>query len=109
MAKRGHSRDKRSDCKQVCIAPVVTRQGIPLGYEVLDGNRTDVTTVEEIVGTMEERYGKANRVWVMERGMTSKDNVSVAYRGATREPDEPSGITHCSSVPCRPQTPWCGG
>lgn len=75
MAKRGHSRDHRSDCKQVCIALVVTREGIPLGYEVFDGNRVDVTTVEDIVGTMEERYGKARRIWVMDRGMTSADNV----------------------------------
>jgi transposase len=76
MAKRGHSRDHRPDCKQVCIALVVTREGIPLGYEVFDGNRVDVTTVEQIVGTMEERYGQAHRVWVMDRGMTSKDNVA---------------------------------
>lgn len=76
MAKRGHSRDHRSDCKQVCIALVVTREGMPLGYEVFDGNRVDVTTVEHIVGTMEERYGKAQRIWVMDRGMTSADNVS---------------------------------
>jgi len=76
MAKRGHSRDHRSDCKQVCIALVVTREGMPLGYEVFDGNRVDVTTVEHIVGTMEQRYGKAQRIWVMDRGMTSADNVS---------------------------------
>ena len=76
QAKRGHSRDKRSDCKQVCIALVVTRDGIPLGYEVFDGNRQDVTTVEEIVTTMEGRYGLANRVWVMDRGMSSADNLT---------------------------------
>jgi transposase len=76
MAKRGHSRDHRSDCKQVCIALVVTREGMPLGYEVFDGNRVDVTKVEHIVGTMEQRYGKAQRIWVMDRGMTSADNVS---------------------------------
>lgn len=76
QAKRGHSRDHRPDCKQVCIALVVTREGIPLGYEVFDGNRVDVTTVEEIVGTMEARYGLANRIWVMDRGMTSASNLS---------------------------------
>ena len=75
IAKRGYSRDHRPDCKQVCIALVVTREGMPVGYEVFDGNRVDVTTVEEIVGTMEERYGKANRVWVMDRGMTSAANI----------------------------------
>jgi transposase len=76
QAKRGHSRDHRSDCKQVCIALVVTREGIPLGYEVFDGNRVDVTTVEEIVGTMEARYGLAKRIWVMDRGMTSAANIA---------------------------------
>lgn len=84
MAKRGHSRDHRPDCKQVCIALVVTREGIPLGYEVFDGNRVDVTTVEQIVDTMEERYGKARRVWVMDRGMTSKDNVAWLQRTGRR-------------------------
>ena len=76
QAKRGHSRDHRPDCKQVCIALVVTREGIPLGYEVFDGNRVDVTTVEEIVGTMEARYGLAKRIWVMDRGMTSAANIA---------------------------------
>jgi len=75
QAARGHSRDHRPDCKQVCIALVVTRQGLPLGYEVFAGNRTDVTTVEEIVTTMEARHGRANRVWVMDRGMVSEDNL----------------------------------
>jgi len=76
LAARGHSRDHRPDCKQVCIGLVVTRQGMPLGYEVFAGNRTDVTTVEEIVGTMEARYGRAHRVWVMDRGMTSAETVA---------------------------------
>ena len=76
LAQRGHSRDHRPDCKQVCIALVVTREGMPLGYEVFAGNRTDVTTVEEIVETMETRYGMAQRVWVMDRGMSSADNVA---------------------------------
>ena len=75
QAARGHSRDHRPDCKQVCIALVVTRQGLPLGYEVFAGNRTDVTTVEEIVTTMEKRHGRADRVWVMDRGMVSEDNL----------------------------------
>jgi transposase len=76
LAQRGHSRDHRPDCKQVCIALVVTREGMPLGYEVFAGNRTDVTTVEEIVETMEVRYGIAERVWVMDRGMMSAENVA---------------------------------
>lgn len=76
LAHRGYSRDHRPDCKQVCIALVVTREGLPLGYEVFAGNRTDVTTVEEIVETMEARYGLAQRIWVMDRGMTSEENLA---------------------------------
>jgi hypothetical protein len=75
LAQRGHSRDHRPDCKQVCLALVVTRDGMPLGYEVFAGNRTDVTTVEDIVDAMEARYGLAQRIWVMDRGMTSQDNL----------------------------------
>lgn len=76
QAKRGYSRDKRPDCKQVCIALVVTKEGMPLGYEVFDGNRRDVTTVKEIVTKMESRYGAADRIWVMDRGMISKENLA---------------------------------
>jgi len=79
--KRGYSRDQRPDCKQVCIALVVSRCGMPLGYEVFDGNRTDVTTVEEIVTMIEGRYGKADRIWVMDRGMTSKNNLEFLRQG----------------------------
>jgi transposase len=75
LAKRGYSRDQRSDCKQVCIALVVTRCGMPLGYEVFAGNTADVTTVKGIVEMMEKRYGKSDRIWVMDRGMTSEDNL----------------------------------
>jgi transposase len=71
LAQRGYSRDHRPDCKQVCIALVVTRDGMPLGYEVFAGNRTDVATVEEIVETMEARFGIADRVWIKNRGSTS--------------------------------------
>ena len=74
-AQRGYSRDKRGDCKQVCIGLVVTKEGLPLGYEVFAGNRSDVTTVEEIVETMEDRYGRADRIWAMDRGMVSEDNM----------------------------------
>jgi len=84
MAKRGHSRDHRPDCKQVCIALVVTREGLPLGYEIFDGNRVDVTTVEQIVGTMEKRFGLANRIWVMDRGMVSEQNVAWLQKTARR-------------------------
>ena len=75
LAQRGYSRDHRGDCKQVCLALVVTREGLPLGYEVFAGNRVDVTTVEAIVSRMEERFGIADRVWVMDRGMVSRSNI----------------------------------
>lgn len=84
MAKRGYSRDGRPDCKQVCIGLVVTRDGFPLGYELFDGNRVDVSTVEDIVGEMEERYGKAGRIWVMDRGMTSAHNLEWLRQGGRR-------------------------
>src|SRR3989441_827064 len=58
LAQRGHSRDHRPDCKQVCLTLVVKRDGMPVGYEVFAGNRTDVATVEEIVEAMEARYGR---------------------------------------------------
>jgi transposase len=80
-AKRGYSRDKRADCKQVLIALVVTKEGIPLGYEVFDGNRHDSTTVEEIIEKMESRYGSADRIWVMDRGMTSEENIDFLKLG----------------------------
>lgn len=73
LAQRGYSRDHRPDCKQVCIGLVVSREGFPVAYEVFAGNRTDVTTVEEIVESMEARHGKARRVWVMDRGMVSEE------------------------------------
>lgn len=76
LAARGHSSDQRADCKQVTIALVVTREGLPLGYEVFAGNRGGVTTVEEIVTTMEARHGRAERIWVMDRGMVSEENLA---------------------------------
>lgn len=84
QAQRGYSRDKRSDCKQVCIGLVVTRDGIPLGYEVFEGNRNDVTTWQEIVTTMEARYGRANRIWCGDRGMMSKENIAFMESGDRR-------------------------
>jgi len=75
QAKRGYSRDHRPDCKQVCIALVVSREGLPLGYEVFNGNRHDATTVEDIVIKIESQYGQAERIWVMDRGMLSEDNL----------------------------------
>lgn len=82
-AARGYSRDSRPDCKQVCIGLVCTPEGLPLSYEVFAGNRADVTTVEEIVCAMEEKYGQAQRIWVMDRGMVSEENIAfLRARGA---------------------------
>jgi transposase len=75
QAQRGYSRDSRPDCVQVCIGLVVTPEGLPLGYEIFDGNRADVTTVEEIIEAMRAKYGHERRVWVMDRGMVSEDNL----------------------------------
>jgi len=74
-AARGYSRDNRPDCKQVCLGLVVSPEGLPLAYEVFAGNRNDVTTVEEIITLMEEKYGRAKRIWVMDRGMVSEANL----------------------------------
>ena len=76
LAQRGDSRDHRPDCKPVCLARIVTRAGLPLGSEVFPGNRTDVTTVTEIVTAMEARFGVAQRIWVMDRGMVSATNLT---------------------------------
>lgn len=84
LAQRGHSRDHRPDCKQVCIALVVSREGMPVGYEVFAGNRVDVTTVEEIVEAIEGKYGRASRVWVMDRGMVSEENLQWMREGKRR-------------------------
>jgi len=75
QAQRGYSRDGRPDCKQVCIGLVVTPEGLPLAYEVFAGNRSDVTTVEDIVDLMEKKYGRAERIWAMDRGMISEENL----------------------------------
>ena len=76
LAQRGYSRDHRPDCKQVNIAVIVTREGIPLGHEVFAGNVSDVKTLKQIVESVERRYGKAKRIWVMDRGLSSKKNVA---------------------------------
>jgi len=84
LCKRGYSRDSRPDCKQVCIALVVTREGIPLGYEVFSGNTHDSTTVEDIVTGMEKKYGSADRIWVMDRGMVSEKNLTFLRTSGRR-------------------------
>ena len=84
LARRGYSRDHRGDCKQVCIGLVVSKCGMPLGYEIFAGNRADVTTVEDIVEKMDSHYGKADRIWVMDRGMVSQENIEFLKEGKRR-------------------------
>ena len=84
QAQRGHSRDSRGDCKQITIGLVVTKEGIPLGYEVFEGNRHDSTTVEEVIKKMESLYGKSDRVWIMDRGMASVENLELLAEGERR-------------------------
>jgi hypothetical protein len=71
-AKRGYSRDHRPDCKQVVIALVITTEGFPLSYEVLDGNTRDTSTLPQTIETIERRYGKAERIWIMDRGVPTE-------------------------------------
>jgi Transposase DDE domain len=70
--RHGYSRDRRSDCPQVVIALVVTPEGLPLAYEVLPGNTADNQTLREFLGKIERQYGKARRVWVMDRGIPTE-------------------------------------
>jgi transposase len=76
LARRGYSRDHRSDCQQIVLALVVTRDGFPLAHETLAGNTKDVQTVRRIVSAVESRYGHSQRVWVMDRGMISDDTLT---------------------------------
>jgi len=71
----GHSRDKRSDCVQVVIALIVTPEGFPLAYEVLPGNTSDKTTLRDFLARIEKQYGKAQRIWVMDRGIPTEETL----------------------------------
>ena len=84
QAQRGYSRDHRPDCKQVCIALVVTFDGFPLGYEVFAGNTHDSRTLQTIVATMEARHGVVGRVWVADRGMASAENLAWLQQSGRR-------------------------
>ena len=79
--RHGYSRDKRDDCVQVVIALVVTPEGFPLAYEVLPGNTADNTTLRSFLRKIESQYGKAQRIWIMDRGIPSEE-VLAEMRGA---------------------------
>jgi len=76
----GYSRDKRNDCVQVIIALIVTPEGFPLAYEVLPGNTADCTTLSDFLRKIEEQYGNAERIWVMDRGIPTEDTLSQMRR-----------------------------
>jgi len=76
LRQYGYSRDKRGDCRQVVIALIVTPEGFPLSYEVLAGNTADSTTLSEFLDRIEQRYGRANRIWVMDRGIPTEDSLA---------------------------------
>jgi transposase len=74
---RGYSRDHRPDCEQMVIALIVNSEGLPFSYETFDGNRADVSTMEAILRMVERKYGKARRIWVMDRGIVSEQNLAA--------------------------------
>src|SRR3954462_1443305 len=77
MVRRGYSRDHRPDCEQMEIALIVNSEGFPFSYETFDGNRVDVSTMEAILRMVERKYGKARRIWVMDRGIVSEENLAA--------------------------------
>jgi transposase len=80
--RRGYSRDHRPDCEQLVLALLVNQDGFPFSYELFDGNRADVSTVEAILRTVERKHGKARRVWIFDRGVVSEENlVAIRKRG----------------------------
>jgi len=82
MMRRGYSRDHRPDCEQLVLALIVNPDGFPFSYELFDGNRADVCTVEAILRTVERKHGKARRVWIFDRGVVSEENlVAIRKRG----------------------------
>lgn len=84
LARRGYSRDHRGDCKQIVLALVVTREGFPLAHEVLPGNTQDLQTVETIVTSIERRFGQAQGVWIMDRGLVSAQTTEFLSQPGRR-------------------------
>ncbi len=92
LRQYGYSRDKRSDCRQVVIGLIVTPEGFPLSYEVLAGNTRDSSTLSEFLKRIETRYGRANRIWVMDRGVPTEDSLSqMRQMGASYLVGTPKG------------------
>jgi transposase len=92
LRQYGYSRDKRGDCRQVVIALIVTPEGFPLSYEVLAGNTADSTTLSDFLDRIETRYGQANRIWVMDRGIPTEESLAKMRRiGASYLVGTPKG------------------
>ena len=88
----GYSRDKRGDCRQVVIALIVTPEGFPLSYEVMSGDTADSTTLSDFLERIERHYGRANRIWVMDRGIPTEDSlVKMRSMGASYLVGTPKG------------------
>lgn len=77
MMRRGYSRDHRPDCEQLVLALIVNVEGFPLSYEVFNGNRADVSTLEIMMRMVERKYGQARRIWVFDRGIVSESNLAA--------------------------------
>ena len=107
--RHGYSRDKRSDCVQVVIALIVTPEGFPLGYEVLPGNTSDKTTLRDMLQKIDAQYGKANRVWVMDRGIPTEEVLAemraadppVSYLVGTPKGRLSKLQKHLVTLPCQ--------
>jgi transposase len=80
MMHRGYWRDHRPDCEQMVIALIVNSEGFPFSYETFDGNRADVSTMETILRMVERKYGQARRIWVLDRGIVSEENLQAIRR-----------------------------
>ncbi len=106
----GYSRDKRSDCVQVVIALIVTPEGFPIAYEVLPGNTADCTTLRNMLHKIEAQYGKANRIWVMDRGIPTEAVLEIMRQadppvsyvvGTPKGPTEPAGAATARAAMAR--------
>ena len=92
LRRFGYSRDKRSDCVQVVIALIVTPEGLALTYEVMDGNTSDKTTLSVFLAKIESQYGKANRLWLMDRGIPTEESLKqMRAKGASYLVGTPRG------------------
>jgi transposase len=114
LAQRGYSRDHRSDCKQIVVALVVTKDGFPLAHRSFAGNTQDLKTVQTIVGEIETQFGTSQRIWVMDRGMISDESLKflgesdrryllATKRGELAEFQADLGKTGWDTLPKNPQ------